>query len=137
MLKVMRFCGVELYPLSHAKWYVSGNTMWINMSFSEGIDLHKDTEFLAQEPTWELSFKINSENEIKSGVIFENANESDEDAVFYYCEHTPTYKNRIEIVERQNDNIFVRISGECCDINYYDGSKGNDILEITAWINKK
>ncbi len=29
------------------------------------------------------------------------------------------------------------ICGECCDVNYYDGSKGNDVLEITAWIDKR
>ena len=137
VLIVKRFCGDEFYPLEHANWYFIGNTLWIDMAFKQGTQLHEDTEFLEQEPTWEVSFKVDSEEMLQKGMIVENSNENDEDAIFYYCEHNPTYKNRLEILDREDNKLHIKISGECCDINYYDGSKGNDYLEITAWIDKR
>ena len=137
MLTLKRFCGDELYPLTSSKWFIIDNTLWINLTFSQGMQLHEDTEYLAEEPTWELSFEIDDETILKKGSVLENANESDEDAYLYYCEHNPTYKNRLEILDSIDGKLLVRISAECCDINYYDGSKGNDILEFTAWIEKR
>ena len=55
----------------------------------------------------------------------------------YYCEHYPTEKNRVEVIDRDGDRLLLKISGECCDVNYYDGSKGNDELEITLWVDKE
>ena len=137
MLTIKRFCGDELYPLESSKWYTIRNTLWIDLAFAQETQLHEDTEFLAQEPTWELSFKIDNETILQKGSVLENANEADEDALLYYCEHNPTYKNRLEILDRVDDKLQVRISAECCDISFYDGSKGNDVLEFTAWIEKR
>ena len=136
MLAIKRFCGDELYPLESSKWYIIGHTLWIDLAFAQGSQLHEDTEYLAEEPTWELSFKIDDETILKKGTVLENANESDEGAYLYYCEHNPTYKNRLKILDRIDDKLLVRISAECCDINFYDGSKGNDVLELTAWVEK-
>lgn len=137
MLIVKRFCGEEFYPLESSKWYMIRNTLWIDLAFGQGEQLHEDTEYLAQEPTWEISFKVDNEEMIKQGLVLDNPNEVYEDAIFYYCEHNPTFKNRLEILERNDDKLLIKLSGECCDINYYDGSKGNDTLEMTAWIDKR
>lgn len=137
MLTLKRFCGIELYPLESSKWYIFGNTLWIDLTFAQGVQLYEDTEYLAEEPTWELSFKIDDETILKKGLVLENINESDEDAYFYYCEHNPTYKNKLKILDSVDDKLQVQISAECCDINFYDGSKGNDVLEFTAWIEKR
>ena len=137
MLTLKRFCGDELYPLVNSKWYLIGKTLWIDLSFDKGEQLHEDTEFLDQEPTWEISFKVDNEENLQKGCILKNDNVDDEDAIFYYCEHYPTYNNILEILDRNDDQLLIKLSGECCDVNYYDGSKGNDILEMTAWIDKR
>ena len=136
-LIIKRFCGEEIYPLINSKWYLIRDTLWIDLAFGKGTLLHEDTEYLDEEPTWELSFKIDGEDNIKKDVIFENKNSIDEDAILYYCEHNPTYNNKLEVYDKVDNKLLVRISAECCDVNYYDGSKGNDALELYAWIDKR
>ena len=137
MLKLKRFCGEETYPLKEAKWYMIDRDLWIDMEFAEGHDLHEDTEYLAQEPVWELRFDAADDNILQKGCILTNENDEEEDGNFYYCEHIPTFHNVLEVLDRKEDEILFKINAVCCDVNYYDGSKGNDELELTAWIRKK
>ena len=64
-LIIKRFCGEEIYPLINSKWYLIRDTLWIDLAFGKGTLLHEDTEYLEEEPTWELSFKIDGEDELK------------------------------------------------------------------------
>ena len=139
-LVLKRFCGNEYYPIDSANWSIDDSTtLGVEMWFKEGRNLHEDTEELAQEPVWELYFTISPMNEenVKPGMVLEEKDNHADETHFYYCEHQPTLNNHLEVLDRDGDRILFRITGECCDVNYYDGSKGNDILEITAWIDKK
>lgn len=74
--------------------------MWIDLVFGQGEQIHEDSEYLAQEPTWEISFEVNNEEIIKQGLILENSNKDYDEAILYYCEHNPTFNNRLEILEK-------------------------------------
>ena len=136
-LIIKRFCGEECYPLQNGTWSIDDNELSIEMNFGPGTNLHEDTAYLEEEPGWNLYFDTtNVTNEsVKSGLILNEANE--DETYIYYCECMSTFENHLEILERKGDDILVKVTGECCDINYYDGSKGNDILEVTAWISKE
>jgi hypothetical protein len=136
-LILKRFCGEEYYPLEDAKWSIWNQTTFcLEMSFGEGSSLHEDTEELAESPLWELYFNVPAmdEQDVKPGMILEEKDNREDETHFYYCEHQPTANNRLEVLGREGGRILVRVTGECCDVNYYDGSKGNNILEIEAWI---
>lgn len=133
-LIIRRFCGEEYYPLQNGTWSIDNGKFSVEMNFGLGTNLHEDTADLDEEPSWSLYFDtacITNES-VKSELILNEANE--DETYIYYGECTPTFKNYLEILERKDDSILVKVTGECCDINCYDGSKGNDILEITAWI---
>ena len=81
--------------------------------------------------------RLMDEEEVQSGMVLEEKDNIADETHFYYCEHLPTLNNRLEVLDRDGDRILFKITGECCDVNYYDGSKGNNLLEITAWIDKE
>ena len=136
-LTIKRFCGEEYYPLDSASWSIwDGRVFCVEMNFGEGTGLHEDTEYLAQEPLWELYFDMPSP-EVEVGTVFTDEQNREDETHFYYFEHYPTEKNRVEILDMDGDRLLLKITGECCDVNYYDGSKGNDELEITLWIDKE
>ena len=135
-----RFCGEEYYSIQSASWSIwDGRTLCVEMWFEEGLNLHEDTDYLAQEPGWELYFDVPSitDEMLKPGMILGDTENIEDETHFYYCEHLPTYNNKLEILGREDDKILFKITGECCDVNYYDGSKGSDTLEITAWIDEE
>ena len=139
-LIIKRFCGEEVYPLESAAWSIwNSAVLCVEMWFEEGKNLHDDTKALAQAPGWELYFNIPpmDEEDVKPGMVLEEKDNRTDETHFYYCEHLPTRNNRIEVLGRDGDRLLLKITGECCDINFYDGSRGNDILEITAWIDKE
>ncbi len=136
-LVIRRFCGEEYYPLQSGTWSIwDGRVFCVEMDFGEGTCLHEDTEYLAQEPLWELYFDMPSP-EVEVGTIFTDEQNREDETHLYYCEHYPTEKNRVEVLERDGERMLLKITGECCDVNYYDGSKGNDELEITVWLDKE
>lgn len=136
-LVIRRFCGEEYYPLQNGTWSIDNGKFSVEMDFGPGTNLHEDTADLDEEPNWNLYFDTtNIINEsVKSGLILNEANE--DETYLYYGECISTFKNYLEILERKDDSILIKVTGKCCDVNYYDGSKGNDTLEITTWINKE
>jgi hypothetical protein len=52
---------------------------------------------------------------------------------FYYCEHQQTDNNLIEILKTDGEKLYVRITGETMDVNYYDGSKPNNKIIVETW----
>ena len=146
-LTLKRFCGEEKYPVESANWYIiEGDGTWddpymlcLEMEFSEGEELHEDTENLEAEPSWEISFsslKL-TEEDLKAGFKMELENEDDEDSLFYYCEHQPTFENKMEILEVKGDSLLIHITGKTTDVNFYDGSKPMNELDIIVWFEKE
>ena len=136
-LILKRFCGEEYYPLESASWSIWKDHLLVEMNFTAGENLHEDTEYLEQEPSWELCFTLENEKLLVPGLVLENKDNEENETNFYYCEHNLTYDNRLEILDREDDRLLLKITGICCDVNYYDGSKGNDSLEITLWIDQE
>jgi hypothetical protein len=54
-------------------------------------------------------------------------------ARLYYFAHEPINNNEIDILERQENRFHVRWTGTTRDINFYDGSKPETILEVEGW----
>ncbi|MBE7649170.1 hypothetical protein G1K66_12590 [Tenacibaculum finnmarkense] len=145
-LRLIRFCGEELYPIESATWHFHKseedniNELWLEIKADYGQQLSEDTKYLEKQPHWELTIKIENlkltdfvsgfKTEIESGF-----DEESEDYLtnFYYCEHEPSDNNSIEIVERNENQILFRIEGEITDVNYYDGSKPNNKIIVETW----
>ncbi len=103
-LVLKRFCGEEKYPVETAKWYIlegdgtwdDPSTLWLELTFGKGINLHEDTIELGAEPTWEVPF------------------------------------SDLELTQAHLKSGFTMIM-ENEDVNYYDGSKPKNELEVIAW----
>ena len=149
-LKLTRFCGEELYPIKTADWYfyknedTNANELWLEISTNEGHQLSEDTQYLNGRPHWELTFQLDdlNINDLTSGLkleIIESYNETLEDNVtnFYYCEHEATDNNHFEIIDKKDNRLLIRLTGEVTDINYYDGSKPKNKIFVETWFEKK
>ncbi len=147
-LTLKRFCGDEKYPVANAEWYImEGDGTWddpdtlcLEMEFGEGVELHEDTENLGAEPSWEISFPALSvtETDLQVGFTMEMDNEDEEEeANFYYCEHQPTYENKVEVLEVDGDCLLLHLVAKTEDVNFYDGSKPKNELDVTAWFVKQ
>ncbi len=143
-LILKRFCGEERYPILNAEWYImEGDGTWddpdtlcLEMEFGEGDELHEDTAELQAEPSWEISFpalQLKVED-LQEGLVLEMANEEEEEeANFYYSEHQPTYDNRVEVLEVDGDRLLLRVTALTEDVNFYDGTKPKNEIDVTAW----
>lgn len=138
-----RFCGEESYPVKSAEWYILDGdgtwddpySLWLEVKCGAGEKLSEDTKSLAAEPNLDISFDaLHLKNEeIKAGLVMENENEEDEStALMYYCDHQPTRKNRMEVLERDGDSLVIKITAKTTDVNYYDGSKPDNKIEVVA-----
>lgn len=147
-LNLIRFCGVEKYPIECAEWYIlEGDGTWddpytlcLEMEFGAGEELHEDTENLGAEPSWEISFPALKlkQKDLQAGYTMEMANEDEDvEANFYYCEHQPTVENKVEVLEVKGNSLLLRVTAKTMDVNFYDGSKPMNELEVTAWFSKQ
>jgi hypothetical protein len=146
LLKLLRFCGEELYPINKATWHIykneedNINELWLDIEVGVGIALHEDTEYIKAKPHWELTYKDENldENNLQVGFKAEIPSGYDEEVDdnvtnFYYCEHEPTDNNTIEILAVDKNKLLIRVTGECTDVNFYDGSKPNNRLFVETW----
>ena len=129
-LVLKRFCGEEYYLVDSSSYSIKDNKLLITVNFREGTNLHEDTKELMEEPSLSLSFDLS--NSLEKGIVLNNPDNND--TYFYYCEYIDLSNIRLEILDIKNNQILIKLSAECTDINYYDGSKGNDSLTLTAWI---
>ena len=148
ILYLSRFCGIETYPVKQAVWeLIEGDgteedpdMLCLGMRFAQGNHLHEDTRSLQAEPFWEINFyktKIPM-NILQIGFDLEQPNEANEvDGSFYYLEHQPARNNRMEILARDGNRLKIRVSGSTEDVNYYDGTKPENRLQLTAWFEKE
>ena len=54
-----------------------------------------------------------------------------------YCEHQPTVENKVEVLEVKGNSLLLRITAKTIDVNFYDGSKPMNELEVVAWFSKQ
>jgi hypothetical protein len=143
-LKLIRFCGDEYFPIIRATWFINkGNEfdeLWFEIETTEGTILSEDTKKLNAKPHWQLTYitKKLDRNNLRIGFkaeISNGYNEEIDDTItnFYYCEHQQTDNNLIEILKTDGEKLYVRITGETMDVNYYDGSKPNNKIIVETW----
>ena len=144
LLRLIRFCGEECFPIIKATWFINKNDEFDELCFeieaAEGIILSEDTKELNAEPGWQLTYAVKKldESDLKTGFKAEIPSGYDDDmddAVtnFYYCEHQQTDNNVIEIIKRDGEKLYARITGETMDVNYYDNSKPNNKIIVETW----
>lgn len=146
LLKLNRFCGQELHPVTKAIWNIyydedlNMQNLCIYLDADYGTVLNEDTKDLAAHPNWELNYlaKDMTKESLCSGfkfIIPEGYNEDNGGWItnFYYCEHEGTDNNTIEILDRKEGKLLIRLTGETIDVNYYDGSKPNTKLFVETW----
>lgn len=74
---------------------------------------------------------------LRPGFFLEQPNsEEDVDGNLYYMEHQPTMNNKMEIIEVEGERLKIRLTGMTEDVNYYDGSKPKNTMELVAWFDK-
>ncbi|MFQ6973493.1 MAG: hypothetical protein ACLRTG_20155, partial [Enterocloster aldenensis] len=95
--------------------------------------------YLEAEPSWEVNFyslKIPAAS-LQPGFCLEQPNrEEDVEGNLYYMEHQPTIDNKMEVVEAEGERLKIRLTGITEDVNYYDGSKPKNTMELVAWFDK-
>ena len=140
-------CGEEFYPIESAKWHFSesedegASKLWLDIQADYGQQLSEDTKTLNGQPHWELTIPLNNslkvgnlngglKTEIKDGY---NEEIGDYATNFYYCEHEKTDNNQIEIIERIENRLLIRLTGEVTDINFCDGSKPKNKIFVETW----
>ena len=146
-LKLIRFCGEEFYPIKSAKWHFSesedegASKLWLDIQADYGQQLSEDTQTLNGQPHWELTIPLNNSSKVDNlngrlkTEIKDGYDEEIGDYVtnFYYCEHEKTENNQIEIIERIENRLLIRLTGEVTDINFCDGSKPKNKIFVETW----
>lgn len=147
ILYLTRFCGVEQYPVETATWYIidgdgtedEPDILCIKAECTAGNHLHEDTAYIAAEPSWEVSFcaaRIPI-HRLQPGFCLEQPNvDKDVDGNLYYMEHQPTTDNEMEILAVEGERLKIRLKGFTEDVNYCDGSKPQNRMQLTAWFRK-
>ena len=147
VLYLTRFCGKERYPVETATWNIiegdgtedAPDMLCLEIDFGRGDGLHEDTAYLEAEPSWEVNFyslKIPADS-LEPGFCLEQPNqEEDVDGNLYYMEHQPTMDNKMEVIEVDGKRLKIRLTGLTEDVNYYDGSKPKNTMELVAWFDK-
>lgn len=146
-LTLDRFNGLEQFSIVKATifdWEKDGN-IYLNFDIETGDKPLKslpDTEEFHAQPNAEFTilFKELDWNKLV-GCRFKipsSYNEEIEDYVtrLYYYEHDDVEDNLIEIIKQDGEKYFVKISGTCTDVNFYDGSKPDTKVLIEAWFEK-
>ena len=136
-LILKRFCGVETYPVESTYWCIWDKTLLdVSIWFEKGTNRHEDAKELDFPPSWDLYFDVlpMKGEDLRPGMIFADKDNKDGMTNFWFDEEFPTYNNHLEVLDRDGDRILCRITGECCDVDVRDGSKGMDSLELTVWI---
>ncbi len=148
VLYLTRFCGVEQYPIQAAAWHlIAGDgteddpdTLCLDITCKAGNSLHEDTAQLEAEPIWSICFQSVHipVSALQPGFCLEQPNpRGDTDGNLYYTEHQPTTDNRMEIIEADGARLKIRLNGITQDVNFYDGSKPQNILQLTAWFDRE
>lgn len=148
-LKLIRFCGEELYPIEKATWHyykndnLNRNELWLEIQTDHGHQLSEDTKTLNAKPHWELTVRLENltQSDLKAGFKAQIKNGYDENihyctTNFYYCEHEQTDDNHIEIIKDQGDRLLFKVTGKVTDVNYYDGSKPKNKILVETWFDK-
>ena len=148
ILYLTRFCGEEQYPVERAIWYIIAgdgteddpDMLCLEMQFGVGSNLHEDTSRLKAKPAWEVNF-YSLQIPVSSlcpGFCLEQPNKREDIAGnLYYADHQPTTDNKMEIVAADGERLKIKLTGITEDVNYYDGSKPKNTLQLVAWFDKK
>jgi hypothetical protein len=143
-LKLIRFCGDEYFPIVKANWFIKKANdaveLWFDIETTEGTTVCEDTKSFKATPFWQLVYiaKKLDKNDLKIGFKVKIPNGWDEDrddtvTNFYYFEHQETDNNLIEILGTDGEKLYVRITGETQDVDYYDGSKPKNKIIVETW----
>ena len=128
-LILKRFCGNEKYTVKNPEWYIG-----------KAVEKHGDTAWYEGEPSWEIYFTTLqlTEKDLQPGFSMELENEEEEEeAWFLYADRQPTYDNKVEVLDVNGDNLLLHVTAKTQDVNYYDGSKPLNELDVTAWFTKQ
>lgn len=144
ILFMKRFNGIEQYQVKETFWNLYNDagmiTLCLSLSSDKAIEQEEDTASFFGLLSWELNLideKL-ADNKLQAGfsaVIPEAYDESKEGWItnFYYSSHEGSDNNKIEILDRKDDQLLLKLTGEIMDVNYYDNSKPKSQLLLEAW----
>lgn len=136
-----RFNGDEVYRLKsavmHAYSTEEGVTLWFEARTDrEGATRCADTAEMRRDPKAEVGIDL---PELKIAELvgrtfsIPGTKNDDEDScmsLLYYCDHQPLRANQITVVARKGDHFRLRWKAVTEDVNHYDGSKPQTVVEI-------
>ncbi|WP_029906648.1 hypothetical protein [Prevotella sp. 10(H)] len=146
VLKLIRFCGDEIYPVISATCHISEDKeesvyrLHLNIDADYGLVIHNDIEPFESQPIWDLTYIVDALNEsdLQKGLKIEIPIGDDEErveflSILHYCEAEQVDNNVIEILDVKDDKLLIRITGETIDVNYLSRSRPKMKLFIETW----
>ncbi len=142
-LTLHRFNGDEIYNVSEAtiRYFIQGDCICLDFivrTEKKPVQTLPDTQELHGWPNGEWQIRV-PVFDLKNWVgrtfsIPQGYDEEREEYVtnFYYLEHEAIDENLITILEREEERLWVQITGMITDVNYSDGSKPPTQVEIKA-----
>lgn len=136
-LRLTHHDGEEIYFVERAQWNHVDDGLWLEIRCSEDLAKEYIDHIPANSPIWEVNIidpqirvaYIGPPFEVKvPGAYYEELDGWVTN--FYYYDHGGTYENHVTILDRKEDKILVRMTGEAPDIIHYDGSKPAVKLEF-------
>ena len=141
-LKLHRFNGTETFSISSANIYAWEDRGKYCLNFEieteEALETVEDTAEMEAEPSAEITLRLDnlkvSELEGQSFEVKNALNEEIDDFVtnLYYFEHQGINNNFIIVKSVNEDQFIIDWKGTTTDINYYDGSKPEAKVEVSA-----
>lgn len=146
VLKLIRFCGEELYPVTEATWHINWDEeesvyrLYLSINADYGLLVHEDIDHFDARPCWELTHitKSINQNDLQKGFIIEIPDGDDRErleflSILHYCEVEQVDNNIIEILDVKDDKLLIRITGETIDVNCHSRSRPTMKVFIETW----
>lgn len=142
-LSLSRFNGTERFAIETARMFTVGDAddikLWFEIeTVQDGAKQNEDTKPYPAAPKAELGIALGdfSADSLVGRDFYHvgptSDNEDSCDSLFHYYEHQPLQNNHVVVSKRDRDTFKVRWSATTQDVNYYDGSKPDAIVEIDA-----
>ena len=145
LLTLTRFCGIEKYPIESARSFMWGGnadgtirpSLNLRMKFETGFGKQEDTqESKPQFVSWKISFEAPKleKTDMQPGFVMEFPNvEEEESAYFDYDDWQPTVDNRVEVLEVEEDRLFLHVTAKVRDVVFHDDSKPMTEIDVVGW----
>jgi hypothetical protein len=130
-----RFNGDEEFAIERALIRRVGSHLEIKaVTNGTVIKSLPDTKGLPASPRARISIAAPIvKNWVNLKLSLPDGDTEESNATFYYVEHESLTANEITFLERKKNQYLLKWTAQTPDVNYYDGSKPDTLVEIEGW----